>query len=87
MGKYCQFCRHKTFWGGCYEHTCEGGNKFEPSVTPERFSETMIAIKNTYGGDPEVAHSKMDDYLCDTLEMMGYEHGVKVFQDTDKWYA
>lgn len=87
MGKFCQFCKNKTFWNGCYNPYCEGGSCFEPIVTPEKFGEEMIKIKNTHGNDLESCHGLMDECLCKTLFKLGYEHGVKVFEDTDKWYA
>lgn len=87
MGGYCQFCKYKTFWGGCYNDACVGGNRFESLITPEKFSRQMIRIKNTYANDPEVCHGLMDDFMCETLYSLGYDHGVKVFTDTKKYYA
>lgn len=82
MGKYCQFCKHKTMWGGCYTHICNDGSGFEPVVTPEKFAEDMIRIKNRYEDDAELAHFAMDKTMIDLLKDLGYERGVKVFIDT-----
>lgn len=82
MGKFCQFCKNKTFWNGCYNPHCEGGSRFEPIVTPEKFAEDMIKIKNHYEDDAELVHFAMDKTMIDLLKDLGYEHGVKVFIDT-----
>ena len=87
MQKYCQFCRYCGQWLCTLNRPCNFGEGFEPSITSERFSETMIAIKNTHEHDPEVCHAKMDEFMGETLMMMGYEHGYKVFQDTKKYYG
>lgn len=38
-------------------------------------------------GDPEVAHVRADNLLCDILEQIGEDEIVKVFHDIKKWYA
>ena len=84
---YCQFCKHLLSWGGCYNDCCIDGNRFEAAVTPEDFAKRMIKLKERCGHDPEYCHSKMDHLMCSVLNQLGYEHGVKVFEDTEKWYA
>lgn len=37
--------------------------------------------------DVEVRHSKMDELMCETLEKFGCHEGVKLFRETEKWYA
>lgn len=86
MNAYCQFCRYKTFWGGCYNDTCVGGNRFEAVITPEKFAKEMIQAKTAHGHDPEVCHCVMDEILCKTLCKLGYDHGVKAFNDSEKYY-
>jgi len=55
--------------------------------TPEKFEDLIrnIAIDNY--DDPEELHIKMDDLMCDTLRALGYGKGVKIFEDTPKWYS
>ena len=55
------------------------------AMTPEEFLEKMREQAENY--DIEKVHSRMDDLLCEVLESLGYEEGVRVFQDNEKWYA
>ena len=54
-------------------------------MTPEEFAEAMKEIAES--DDPECAHSYMDDLMCQFLDDLGYEEGVKIFLDAEKWYA
>ena len=53
--------------------------------TPQEFAEKMksLAVSN----DTENRHSDMDALMCETLRTLGYEEGVEIFENTDKWYA
>ena len=55
------------------------------AVTPKEFKTLMkkIAIEH----DPETFHEYADDLMCTVLNGLGYEDGVKIFQDTEKWYS
>ena len=55
--------------------------------TPEEFEELMrnCVIDNYY--DQEDMHIEMDNLMCDVLRMLGYGEGVKIFEDTPKWYS
>ena len=59
----------------------------EETMTPEEFTEKMRFIAVEYGDDEEAAHGRADDLLMEALEALGYEAGVKVFRQMDKWYA
>ena len=37
--------------------------------------------------DVEGRHYNMDELMCELLEHLGYSDGVKIFRDTDMWYA
>ena len=53
--------------------------------TPEAFKkriQEMIEIE-----DIEDGHMKLDDYLCDVLESLGFKEGVDILRQTPKWYA
>lgn len=56
-------------------------------MTPEKFRDIMIDIKNDYNLDTEVAHIEMDELMCKVLIELGYDEGVEIFRTTDKWYA
>lgn len=38
-------------------------------------------------GDPEIAHSRADDILCELLESLGYSDVVDEWDQVKKWYA
>jgi hypothetical protein len=40
-----------------------------------------------YGDDEEIVHSMMDSIMCETLEKLGFEKGVEIFNEAPKWYA
>ena len=84
---YCQFCLYEGLIGCNTTEVCRNGSNFEPAVSPEKFSKEMIHLKTHYEHDPEVCHQRMDDLMCDTFRHLGFGHGAKVFEDTEKWYA
>ena len=53
-------------------------------MTPDEFREKMIAAQSA---DAEVAHSKMDELMCELLRELGYGSGVDVFDYQERWYA
>lgn len=55
-------------------------------ISPKEFAEKMGQIAEEKD-DTEVCHVKMDDYICEVLRTLGYEEGVKIFEDTPKWYS
>jgi len=56
-------------------------------MSPEEFTEKMLAINETHGCDIEESHCMADDLMCDLLKELGYDGGVFVFDTMDKWYA
>ena len=60
-------------------------------MNPQVFYEKMKRLSNElnreFGMDEEDVHCAMDKLMCEILVEFGYEDGVKVFQETDKWYA
>lgn len=38
-------------------------------------------------GDPEAAHSKADDVLCNLLKELGFNDVVTEYAKVEKWYA
>lgn len=56
-------------------------------MDPNEFAVKMAKIYNDFGGDEEVAHSKMDDLMCEVLGKLGYSAGIEIFHKQAKWYA
>lgn len=56
-------------------------------MSAEAFKLRMIEIGKDYGGDCEVSHCEMDTLLANLLISLGYEEGIKIFQESEKWYA
>ncbi len=57
------------------------------NISPEEFYQKMLKIKEDKEYDKEGVHREMDDLVCEVLESLGYEKGINVFNDTDKWYS
>ncbi len=57
--------------------------------TPNEFKEKMKELSDgiKIGMDLEEPHKDMDEYLCQTLEALGYSEGIKLFRTTPKWYS
>ena len=53
----------------------------------QKFKEAMENIFPDDGYDTEGAHGMADDLMCQLLEELGYEEGVKIFKNAEKWYA
>ena len=51
------------------------------------YSTTMDYIKEQYSDDPEVAHSRADDAICDLLRLLGYTKTADKFDELPKYYA
>lgn len=56
-------------------------------MNPEEFYEKMLQLKNDFRGDEEKAHINMDNLICELLSTLGYGDGVKIFEETSKWYS
>lgn len=57
------------------------------ATTPEEFAAQMQKIRDTVGGDEEVAHSEMDNLMAKVLVELGYRDGIAIFDKQGKWYA
>ena len=57
-------------------------------MTPDEFYKRMADI---YGDsdyyDIEEGHLRADELICDVLKSLGYEKGIELFENADKWYA
>ena len=55
-------------------------------ITPKEFKDLMQKIIDS-SNDPESNHGDADNLLCEVLTSLGYDEGVKIFEQMDKWYA
>lgn len=57
-------------------------------MKPETFADKMKAIiedgKNEIVFDAEAVHCRMDDLMCEVLVELGYEKGIRIFEETPK---
>ena len=60
-------------------------------MTPEEFAKQMQEIKDSAEESDDVKtesdHIKQDALMCQVLTELGYNEGVNIFNDTEKWYA
>lgn len=57
-------------------------------MTPEEFAKEMKELSEECShGDTELVHCRMDELMCKILTTLGYGDGIKVFDETKKWYA
>ena len=54
-------------------------------MTPEEFAKKMEDLTLTPG--LENRHMQADDLMCEILCSMGYQKGVDIYKDMDKWHA
>lgn len=57
------------------------------AMTPDEFYRRMRRIMQSAWEDRERAHAEGDDLMCELLTQLGYDRGVQVFRNTEKWYA
>lgn len=50
----------------------------------EELCEQMRTLQNS--SDPEDAHGKADDILCEALKCFGYNELVELYEQVEKWY-
>lgn len=59
----------------------------EPHMTPKEFANKMQSLIDRLEDDIEGCHAEADYLLCLALKELGYEEGVKLFEEMTKWYA
>ena len=63
-----------------------GGKRMTNKVlTPQEFAEKMKSLAEKES--VQCRRMDMDNLMCETLKALGYEEGVEIFENTDKWYA
>lgn len=56
-------------------------------MTQKEFAREMGRLKGLHAEDPEAFHAEADTLMCLMLCELGFEEGVKVFEEAEKWYA
>jgi len=56
-------------------------------MTPEEFEAQVRQIRSDLGGDIEMCHGALDDLMENLLTELGYGEGIKLIEQTDRWYA
>ena len=56
-------------------------------ITPIEFADKMKEIRKENVYDLELRHVLMDELMCEVLGQFGYDEGVYIFEESDKWYA
>ena len=56
-------------------------------ITPREFEEKMCEIVNNRSLADDDKHSDADKLMCKVLVSLGYEVGVRIFNDMDKRYS
>lgn len=55
-------------------------------MTPEEFWLKMCTIQTKHH-NPEIIHIEMDELMCELLMQLGYNKGIEVFNNAEKWYS
>lgn len=72
-------CEFDYVYGKCRTHL--------EVMTPEEFESAMREIKEEHGDDPEVSHMLMDAVMVKLIESIGYNNGLDIYRNSDKFYA
>lgn len=51
------------------------------------FKKILKEEKEKGCGGPERTHVAMDDIMVETLQILGYENAMAVFEGSTRWYA
>lgn len=75
-------CKKEPDWNW---EACEYRIRPHDKFTAEWFTEEMQRLAEN--NDIEDRHCEMDNLMCELLEHLGYSEGVKIYNDTEMWYA
>ena len=59
--------------------------KLEKEFAAKGFAAKMRRLDKL--NDPEVAHYKADELMCELLTELGFGEGVEIFKEMGKWYV
>jgi len=60
-------------------------NTIRQPMTPAQFSRKMRKAAKLK--DLERRHQRFDELMCRQLMALGFEKGIEIFSNTDKWYV
>ena len=63
-----------------------GDSPISKPPTPYEFKERIRAILYLYENDEAELHKAADEHLCETLILLGYEEGIRLYNKMEKWY-
>lgn len=55
-------------------------------ITPKEFENRMKEVLDENKEWIEGGHEDMDALLCEVLKSLGYEDGIDLYLNADKWY-
>jgi len=58
---------------------------FEKVMTKAQFYKKMKKAAKLK--DLAARHKRFDELLCRQLKALGFEEGIQIFENSDKWYA
>jgi hypothetical protein len=57
-------------------------------MTPQEFADKMRALSvRSQSGALNRTHLEADELMCEILREWGFNEGVDIFEEMDKWYA
>ena len=56
-------------------------------MTPQEFEKLMRSTLLINKDDPEASHREADRLMAFTLETLGFGKGVKLWEQSKRWYA
>lgn len=59
--------------------------EYEKEFSAKGFANEMRRINRN--NDTEMAHILADELMCKLLRELGYDEGVDIFEQMDKWYS
>lgn len=59
--------------------------EYEKEFSAKGFANEMRRIDRD--NDTEMAHILADELMCKLLRELGYDEGVDIFEQMDKWYS
>lgn len=56
-------------------------------MTPLEFERKMMDIIVLHRDNPDCAHADADELMSEVLKSLGYDRGVHMFEELDKYYV
>lgn len=92
FSKFSKYCAHTTDVAHAVnfeevepDRYMEVPTSFGIALKPEAFKNRMLTLSAM--DDKERMHQLMDDMMCEVLQSLGYDEGIRIFLNTPKWWA